>query len=169
VNVQYESRRLYSELDRAKSRPTGWPLKTSALQVEKRAQATSAGLSRWPSRSCRCGQPTRPSPPTWPTPPVPRKGSLRLWRLRRHIAVDGRNEPQHRLHLQSLCWPARPRFGAASSLWPPSRWPLPAWQLVRSTFRCWPMTFFSDRAKCAMPARWSCPPIAGEFWTAMVW
>ncbi|MDD2843355.1 MAG: cell division protein FtsL [Rhodoferax sp.] len=42
VNVQYESRRVYSELDRAKSQALKLAAENERLQVEKRAQATSA-------------------------------------------------------------------------------------------------------------------------------
>ena len=42
VNVQYESRRVYSELDRAKSQALKLATENERLQVEKRAQATSA-------------------------------------------------------------------------------------------------------------------------------
>jgi len=42
VNVQYESRRLYSDLDRAKARAHQLATENERLQVEKRAQATSA-------------------------------------------------------------------------------------------------------------------------------
>jgi cell division protein FtsL len=42
VNVQYESRRLYSALDRAKSEARKLAIENERLQVEKRAQATSA-------------------------------------------------------------------------------------------------------------------------------
>ncbi|MDO8374454.1 MAG: cell division protein FtsL, partial [Polaromonas sp.] len=41
VNVQYESRRLYSELDRAQSQAYRLEAENERLQVEKRAQATS--------------------------------------------------------------------------------------------------------------------------------
>ena len=42
VNVQYESRRLYSALDRAQSESRKLAQDNERLQVEKRAQATSA-------------------------------------------------------------------------------------------------------------------------------
>lgn len=42
VNVQYESRRLYSALDRAQSQALQLQAENERLQVEKRAQATSA-------------------------------------------------------------------------------------------------------------------------------
>ncbi|MDD2918905.1 cell division protein FtsL [Rhodoferax sp.] len=42
VNVQYESRRLYSELDRAQSQAHRLEAENERLEVEKRAQATSA-------------------------------------------------------------------------------------------------------------------------------
>jgi len=42
VNVQYESRRLYSALDRAQSQAHRLAAENESLQVEKRAQATSA-------------------------------------------------------------------------------------------------------------------------------
>ena len=42
VDVQYQSRRLYSELDRAKSQALKLATENERLQVEKRAQATSA-------------------------------------------------------------------------------------------------------------------------------
>ncbi|MDI1245271.1 MAG: cell division protein FtsL [Rhodoferax sp.] len=42
VNVQYESRRIYSELDRAKAQALKLANENERLQVEKRAQATSA-------------------------------------------------------------------------------------------------------------------------------
>ena len=40
VNVQYESRRLFSALDKAKSEARTIELELERLQVEKRAQAT---------------------------------------------------------------------------------------------------------------------------------
>ncbi|TXT39844.1 MAG: cell division protein FtsL [Comamonadaceae bacterium] len=42
VNLQYESRRLYSELDRAQAQAGRLSAQSERLQVEKRAQATSA-------------------------------------------------------------------------------------------------------------------------------
>lgn len=42
VNVQYESRRLYSELDRARALAHKLEVDNESLQLEKRAQATSA-------------------------------------------------------------------------------------------------------------------------------
>lgn len=46
VNVQYESRRLYSELDRAQSQAHRLEAEKERLQVEKRAQATSARVEK---------------------------------------------------------------------------------------------------------------------------
>jgi cell division protein FtsL len=46
VNVQYESRRLYAELDRAKSQAHRLAAENERLQVEKRAQATSARVEK---------------------------------------------------------------------------------------------------------------------------
>ncbi len=40
VNVQYESRRLFSALDKAKSEARSIEMELERLQVEKRAQAT---------------------------------------------------------------------------------------------------------------------------------
>ncbi|BCO29247.1 cell division protein FtsL [Rhodoferax lithotrophicus] len=42
VNLQYESRHLYSELDRAQAQAGRLASQSERLQVEKRAQATSA-------------------------------------------------------------------------------------------------------------------------------
>lgn len=44
VNVQYESRQLYSALDRARSEARKLANENERLQVEKRAQATSARI-----------------------------------------------------------------------------------------------------------------------------
>jgi len=44
VNVQYESRRLYSELDRARALAHKLDVDNERLQLEKRAQATSARI-----------------------------------------------------------------------------------------------------------------------------
>ncbi len=44
VNVQYESRHLFSELDRARSLAHKLEIENERLQVEKRAQATSARI-----------------------------------------------------------------------------------------------------------------------------
>ncbi len=44
VNVQYESRRLFSELDRARAQAHKLEVDHERLQVEKRAQATSARI-----------------------------------------------------------------------------------------------------------------------------
>jgi cell division protein FtsL len=46
VNVQYESRHLFSELDRARSLAHKLEVESERLQVEKRAQATSARIER---------------------------------------------------------------------------------------------------------------------------
>ena len=44
VHVQYESRHLFSELDRARSLAHKLEVENERLQVEKRAQATSARI-----------------------------------------------------------------------------------------------------------------------------
>ena len=44
VNVQYESRHLFSELDRARAQAHKLELENERLQVEKRAQSTSARI-----------------------------------------------------------------------------------------------------------------------------
>ena len=46
VNVQYESRRLFSELDKARSEARKLDADRERLQVEKRAQATSLRVER---------------------------------------------------------------------------------------------------------------------------
>ena len=46
VNVQYESRSLYSDLDRAQTHAHRLATENERLQVEKRAQATSARVER---------------------------------------------------------------------------------------------------------------------------
>jgi cell division protein FtsL len=46
VNVQYQSRRLFSELDRANAQGRRLTVEYERLQVEKRSQATSARVER---------------------------------------------------------------------------------------------------------------------------
>jgi cell division protein FtsL len=46
VNVQYESRRLFSELDRSRSEARRLEVDLERLQVEKRAQATPLRVER---------------------------------------------------------------------------------------------------------------------------
>ncbi len=46
VNVQYESRRLFSELDRSQTQAHKLATENERLQVEKRAQATSARVEK---------------------------------------------------------------------------------------------------------------------------
>jgi len=46
VRTQYESRRLYAELDRARSEARKLETEHERLQVEKRAQATPARVER---------------------------------------------------------------------------------------------------------------------------
>jgi cell division protein FtsL len=46
VNVQYESRRLFTELDKAQSEERRLASELDRLQVEKRAQATSARVEK---------------------------------------------------------------------------------------------------------------------------
>ncbi|MDD2923531.1 cell division protein FtsL [Rhodoferax sp.] len=46
VNVQYESRHLYSELDRARAQAHKLDVEKERLLVEKRAQATSARVEQ---------------------------------------------------------------------------------------------------------------------------
>ncbi|RFO95891.1 cell division protein FtsL [Rhodoferax lacus] len=46
VNVQYESRRLFTELDKAQSEERRLSSELDRLQVEKRAQATSARVEK---------------------------------------------------------------------------------------------------------------------------
>lgn len=46
VNVQYESRQLYAELDRARAQARKLAQEQDRLQLEKRAQATSARVEQ---------------------------------------------------------------------------------------------------------------------------
>lgn len=46
VSVQYDSRRLFSELDRAQAQAHRLAAENERLQVEKRAQATSARVEK---------------------------------------------------------------------------------------------------------------------------
>lgn len=46
VNVQYESRRLYSDLDRSKAQAHRLAAENERLQVERREQATSARVEQ---------------------------------------------------------------------------------------------------------------------------
>ncbi len=46
VNVQYESRRLFTELDKAQAEERRLASELDRLQVEKRAQATSARVEK---------------------------------------------------------------------------------------------------------------------------
>jgi len=46
VNVQYESRQLYAELDRARAKERKLAQEHDRLQLEKRAQATSARIEQ---------------------------------------------------------------------------------------------------------------------------
>ncbi|MEJ8835108.1 cell division protein FtsL [Ramlibacter sp. AN1133] len=46
VNVQYESRRLYNEIERAQNEARKLEIENERLQVEKRAQATSARVEK---------------------------------------------------------------------------------------------------------------------------
>ncbi len=46
VNVQYESRRLFTELDKAQSEERRLSSELDRLQVDKRAQATSARVEK---------------------------------------------------------------------------------------------------------------------------
>ena len=46
VNVQYESRRLFTELDKAQNEDRRLSSELDRLQVEKRAQATSARVEK---------------------------------------------------------------------------------------------------------------------------
>ena len=46
VGVQYDSRRLFSELDKSHSEATRLEIELERLQVEKRAQATPARVER---------------------------------------------------------------------------------------------------------------------------
>jgi cell division protein FtsL len=46
VNIQYESRRLFTELDKAQSEERRLASELDRLQVEKRGQATSARVER---------------------------------------------------------------------------------------------------------------------------
>ena len=46
VNVQYESRRLFTELDKARAEEHRLSSELDRLQVEKRAQATSARVEK---------------------------------------------------------------------------------------------------------------------------
>jgi cell division protein FtsL len=61
VQVQYESRRLYAEIEKAQNEARKLEVEHERLQVEKRAQATPARVERWRASSCRCARPRRPS------------------------------------------------------------------------------------------------------------
>jgi cell division protein FtsL len=110
VNVQYESRRLFTELDRAKSRGATPGAENERLQVEKRAQATpctGGALAReklqmrWPpGHHHLCHLYRRRLPRNWRS---------RRQRVRPIARASGsRNEPQHRLHLQPFAGQPHP-------------------------------------------------------------
>jgi cell division protein FtsL len=58
VHVQYESRRLFTELDRAVAEGHRLETENERLQVEKRAQATPLRSKNSRARSCRCAPAT---------------------------------------------------------------------------------------------------------------
>lgn len=58
VHIQYQSRRLFSELDRAHAQGRKLALEHESLQVEKRAQATSARIERLAKDKLRMRTPT---------------------------------------------------------------------------------------------------------------
>ena len=65
VRMQYESRRLFTELDRAMAEARRLETENERLQVEKRAQATPLRVENAGARaSCRCAPPRPPSPST---------------------------------------------------------------------------------------------------------
>ncbi len=82
VNIQYESRRLYSELDKAQTQAHRLAIDNERLQVEKRAQATSARVEQL-ARTQLQMRPATPAvttyvaykPATAASSPVPGRGT----------------------------------------------------------------------------------------------
>lgn len=98
VNLQYESRRLFSALDRAHGEARRLETDRERLQLEKLAQATPSRVENSLESACKCAVPRRPSPTTWPLarslrpvllPPLPTPSQ----------AGTG-HEPQHQLQRQ---------------------------------------------------------------------
>jgi cell division protein FtsL len=83
VRTQYESRRLFTEIDRAQAEARRLEVEAERLQVEKRAQSTPGRVERWPRSSCRCARPHRPSrnmcstAPQRPPQPLQLSGAVR--------------------------------------------------------------------------------------------
>ena len=71
VRVQYESRRLFSELDKAHSQAHQLAMDVERLEVEKRAQASPSRIERLAREKLEMRQPT-PAITTYMAYPDPR-------------------------------------------------------------------------------------------------
>jgi cell division protein FtsL len=107
VNVQYDSRRLYSALDRARSEARKLAIENESLQVEKRAQATSARVEALAKSIWRCARPTRPSPLMWP-----------ITRHQRHNGTGGaRVQVAGNSMSRSIAYTSSPLLASPTPVW----------------------------------------------------
>lgn len=71
VGTQYESRKLFTELDRAENESRRLATDQQRLQVENAPRPRLSALKRWHVKSCRC------VPHRLPSPSMCRKEALR--------------------------------------------------------------------------------------------
>jgi hypothetical protein len=171
VHVQYESRRLFTDLDRAK-----WPKAPPGAGERAPAgrEARPGHICGWRSSPREAADALRHTGHHQPTPPI---GAGRAGHRRPHTgtwATGVPSEPPGRsqgaaskrggllMSSRSIPYTSSPLLASRTPVWRSkfivaawSRWPLPAWQRARCTSRSSPTTSTSARARCVLPARWT--------------
>ena len=117
VRTQYESRRLFIELDRANAEAAKLELDNERLQVEKRAQATPLRVEKIAKEQLLM-RPATPAITQYVT--LPGTPASAASGAAASVGASSPGPPAASATRRAPCWPARPRLGAASSSWPPS-------------------------------------------------
>jgi hypothetical protein len=126
---------------------TASPLNTALASRKTRTGHTGTGGA--PGAGQVADAPSLTGITTYVTYSAPVDGAAVVRAVRMQSRAGSFSEPQHSIHLQSLCWPVARRYGAASSWWPPLRWRFLVWLRVRPISRCLP-TIFSSAGRGAV-------------------
>jgi cell division protein FtsI (penicillin-binding protein 3) len=143
-------------------RRAAWTPSTSACRWKSARRPRRCAWKSWRASSCRCARPRRPS----------RSTSTRRRRQRPAACGPSAALPKGAMS-RSVLYTSSPLLASKTPVWRSKFIVAHGGAGLCGLARARPMcrwlatTFSSARARCALPARWSCRPTAAAFWTAM--
>ena len=176
VNVQYESRRLFAEIDRAQLEARHLETEREQLELEKRQQATPQRvekLAKEQAWSMRAATPAITDYVSYQPRSAPPRGPAGRGRAPARPQVVPRRRAQLPMSSRSIQYTSSPLLASRTPVWR-SKFVVALiaaglrryWPAGPPTSRCCPTPSSRSRARCALRARWKCRPTAAASWTA---